>query len=1140
MRSKMKTASLREIKGSFGRYFAILAIIALGVGFFSGVRITTPAMIRNMDEFYSEHQLFDYRLVSTIGWDAKDVQMLAAQPDVRACEGAVSADLLCTEETGSKEFVIKAHSITENVNTLQLAQGRMPQKANECVLDAKMGGMKTNGSGSAAMIKVKSENDADTLDTLKYTEFTVVGYVHSPLYANFERGTTSLGTGSIDGFMYVMPEAFDTDYFTEIYVRFDQDEKIYSDEYKDYMEARKKTWEMLARTRADARFDSIYGEAYIEISDGKDELEEKREDGQKELDDARNELDDARKKLSDADKELSDAKKEIDDGDEKLKDSKKKLSDAKKEIDENEKKLADAKDEFDRAKETLDNTKRTLDETGERLNEAQQQIESARAQIDAAEAELLARENEFAVSERELAAAEQAFIEQYGQYLDILDRLPEEQRAAIIAARSQLEQSRAQLEAARTQLSSARTQFDAQRSEFNSQKAQYEIGREQYENGVAQYNKGLEEYQSRLEEYEKGVKELEKGKAEYEKALKEYSKGEKELDKGKKEYEDGLKEYSDGRADYEDGLKEYNDGEREFDEKIADAERKISEAEDELEELKAPETFVLGRGTNIGYACFENDSQIVAQVARVFPVFFILVAALVCMTTMSRMVEEQRTQIGVFKALGYSNGTIMGKLMFYSGSAAVIGAVLGYAVGTVLFPRVIWMTYQLMYIPLEMKYLFDVQLAVISGAVSLICSLGTTWVSCRYELSETAASLMRPKAPKAGKRVLLERIPFIWKRMKFLHKVSIRNIFRYKKRLFMMIVGISGCTALLLTGFGLKDSVAGFADVQYGEIFVTDADMTFTPKNGTIPEKLKTRVEENTREYKLIRECSFDLITEDATKAMTVIVPESFDGMDSFVKLRDAEGTPVSPPGAGQAIVSQSVEERYNVHKGDRIRLRDENMHEIEAVVSGVFENHVYNYVFLSAETFEEQSGDPPEFNGAFMNFEDGADGHKTAAVIAKSKSVKSITLYSELMDRMSKTMSSLNYVVLLVIVSAAGLAFIVLYNLTNINITERIREIATIKVLGFFRGETSAYVLRENIALTAFGTAVGLGLGILLHRFVMQQIVVDLVSFRVRILPLSYVYSIVLTFVFTFLVDLVMETKLERINMAESLKSVD
>ena len=909
MGSAVRKNALREIRGTFGRFFAIMAIIALGVGFFTGVRIVTPAMVNTVKEFLDENQFYDYRLLSSIGWVEEDVEDFKSRPEVRCAEGSYTLDILTA---GSREYVLRAHSLTDNINGIRLKEGRLPQNENECVIEN--GKFKIGGT-----ITLSEDNSDSVKNALKSDKFTIVGSADSSMYINFERGTTSVGNGEISAFVYLPKEAFDLDVYTEVYVRFAQDFEIYSDEYETFMEGRDKQWEDYCRERADLRFDRLYSEADDKLRDGRAELEKNRADGQEKLDKAKSDLD------------------------------------------------------------------------------------SGKAQLD----------------------------EQLAQLEQIKDIAPD----------------------------------------------QYSAGMEQYNAAYADYEKGLADYES-------------------------------------------------SKAD--------------FDKQIADAEAELKKGESDLNSLKKPDIYVLDRNTNIGYACFESDSEIVAQVARVFPIFFILVAALVCMTIMSRMVEEQRTQIGVFKALGYSEGTVMGKFIFYAGLAAIIGCVLGYSLGTYIFPKIIWKTYTLMYIQLPIGYLFDKQLALIALAVSLICSVGVTWFSCRVELSETAASLMRPKAPKAGKRVLLEYVTPVWKRLKFLQKVSIRNIFRYKKRLFMMILGIGGCTALLVTGFGLKDSIAGFAETQYSEIQVADASANLRNVGDVLPEELTNVLNENTEDYTLLYTGAWDLLYGKKVKSVTVNAADSFDNMEKYFDLHTVKGEKLIPPAEGEAIVSHSIAERYGIKKGSMMKLRDENMRELNVKVTGVFENHVYNVVFLGRETMEKQLGESVPVNYAFLNFKEGADTYKTTAALSKNGNITAVMVFADLKERLSKMMSSLDYIVLIVIVCAAGLAFIVLYSLTNINITERVREIATIKVLGFFRHETSSYVLRENLALTAFGTVVGLGVGILLHAFVMAQIRVDLVDFSVRILPKSFLFSTLLTFLFNFIVDLFMVLKLERINMAESLKSIE
>ena len=909
MGKAVRKNALREIRGTFGRFFAIMAIIALGVGFFTGVRITTPAMVNTVNRFLDENQFYDYRLLSALGWKEEDIADFRSRSDVRYAEGAYSLDIITA---GKNEYVMRLHSITENINGIKLVEGRMPQSSDECLIEA--------GKVSVGNRIYLSDDNSDTVkNALSHDMFNIVGSVDSSLYINFERGNSSVGNGEIRAFVYLPEDAFNLDVYTEAYVRFNQDHDIYSDEYDDYMDGREEQWEKIAQSRADLRFEEIYGEAEKKLDDGREELEKNRKDGREKLDEA---------------------KKGLDDG---------------------------------------------------------------KAQLD----------------------------EQLAQLEQIRDIMPE-----------------------------------------------------QYSSGMEQYNAAL--------------------------------------------------------ADYESGLSDYENSLAEFENQINDAEEELRNGENELAKLKKPDTYVLGRNTNIGYACFESDSDIVAQVARVFPVFFILVAALVCMTTMSRMVEEQRTQIGVLKALGYSEGTVMGKYMFYSGTAAVIGCVLGYGAGTYIFPKIIWKSYELMYLKLPIHYLFSEKLALIAILVSLVCSIGVTWFSCRIELAETAAALMRPKAPKAGKRVLLERVDFIWKRLKFLKKVSIRNIFRYKKRLFMMILGIGGCMALLLTGFGIKDSIAGFADTQYDEIQVADASAALRNVENEPPEDLLTVLNENTKNHTLLYTGAWDLLYGKRVKSVTINAVESFEDMDKYFVLRDMNGESIAPPVEGEAVVSHSIAERYGIEKGSTMRLRDENMRELNVKVTGIFENHVYNVVFMRKDTMETQLGEKLPLNYAFINFEEGADENLVSAEISKNSYIMQLLRFDVLKERLSKMMSSLDYIVLIVIICAAGLAFIVLYNLMNINITERVREIATIKVLGFFRRETSAYVLRENLALTAMGIAAGSVAGVFLHRFVMAQIKVDLVDFSVRILPVSFLYSVVLTFIFNFAVDLFMELKLERINMAESLKSIE
>ncbi len=901
MKSMMRRTTFREIRGSFGRYMAIFSIIALGVGFFAGLKVTRPIIVKIFENYTREQELFDYRALSTLGFEEEDVEAFRALPDVKAAEGALFSDVLYRHGEAEANLVASVHSITEDVNRLKLTVGRMPQAANECVVDAD----RFTEADIGTQILISEENKDETKDLLAYDSYTIVGVALSPTYTNFQRGSTSIGSGVINCFIYIPLDGFQADYYSEIYLTMNVEEALYSQEYDDYVAAHESAVEETLRIQTKRRQDAI---------------------------------------------------------------------------------RQDAQDEIDAAQEELDSESAA----------AWAELEKAKNDLDAAQAGL----TQIAQQETELAQAQQAV--------------------------------------------------------------------------------------------------------------------------------------DDGRAEYEKGLAEYEA-------QIADGQSKIDDAQEELDSMEDASYYLLDRGTNVGYVCFENDSNIVEEVAKVFPVFFFLVAVLVCMTTMNRMIEEQRTQIGVLKALGYSNAAIMGKYMVYSGSAAIAGCIFGFAVGTYVFPKVIWYTYGLMYSVSGTAYLFDMRLALISLVVSLLCSVGTTWMSCRIELGSVAAELIRPKAPKSGKRILLERIPFLWKHLKFLYKVSLRNIFRYKKRFFMMVFGISGCTALVIAGLGLHDSIVDVVDAQYGQIQIYDMNVTFKEPLGEEDQQQFNRdMQDTVADILYHMTTAADVSFEGKTKSVTVMIPKPGSELDGFLTLLDDKGRELPYPSEGEAVISQGIAKQLKITSGDTVTFMDDDMNQMEVTISGVCDNYVGNYLYLTADTYEKQTGDMPAYRGAWCHVQDGVDAHEAGTRVMEDDRVGSVSVTQDMVERVRSMLTSLNYIIALVIGCAAALAFIVLYNLTNINITERLREIATIKVLGFYPGETAAYVFRENLLLTAIGALVGLGLGKWLHGFIMHSINVDGVSFQTKILPVSYLAAVVLTFVFALIVNAFMYFKLQKIDMAESLKSIE
>lgn len=1050
--------TFREIRLSFGRFLAILAIVALGVGLFAGLKVTKEAMIQTGDTFFRDNSLFDFRLISSIGLEDEDIQSIKSLPFVQKIEGAYSTDAI-VERAGGTELVAKIMSYSDQINRVVLVDGRLPEKSDECLVDS--GWYSSDQIGEK--ITISDSNSDSTLDMLENRELTIVGRAQSVSYVNFERGSTSLGSGKISGFIIVLPEEFICDYYTEIYlVTTASKERIYSDAYKDMIDEQSDILDPILEERALIRYDRLYKDAEKEI-----------DDAQKKVDDADNDIIDARKKIADAEADLSDGKTEVTDNEAKITDAEADIAKAEKEIADNEKKIADGEKE----------------------------IADAEIKIADAEEQLRIATNDYYAASNEYAAAQKDFEDIKSQ----IDQLPPEM------------------------------QF-----EYAILLYIYQLKLDQAGNVMSQARSLLEENERKLVD---AKTELAEHKQELVDAKNTIANAKKDLADAKEKISDGKDELSDAKIKISDGEKELNDAKQELadgEKELEDAKIKLEDARHDLEDFKEPDTYVLSRNTNIGYACFENDSSIIEGIGNVFPIFFFLVAALVCMTTMNRMIEEQRTQVGVMKALGYSEISIMGKYLFYSGSGALFGCIVGFLIGSKAFPAVIWNAYGIMYTMKDILFVFDVKLAIISVAVSVLCSMGTTYLTLHRELNSQSADLIRPKAPANGKRVLLERIGFIWNRMKFTSKVSVRNAFRYKKRFFMMILGVGGCYGLLITGFGIKDSVADVCDCQFN--IIQNYGMTVSFKDNTA---LSDRAEfedlllnQNT-EYLYCSSKTVDVDANNKIKSATMLIFSDFDNSlpgSDFVNFMDEKDHPLNLPKKGEAIINAKMAKNLNVSVGDKITLRDPDLNEINVIVSGIMKNYVYNWAYIMPETYTEQLHKDIDYNTALVKSND----ESLAVELRNTDKVSSVSVSDELSIRINNMMESLNQVVLLVIACAATLAFIVMYNLTNINITERLREIATLKVLGFYPGETAIYVFRENIILTFLGIISGFFMGYALHRYVMFNINVEVVTFDTKILPASYIWSIILTFIFALIVDLALSVKIDRIKMAESLKSVE
>ena len=708
----------------------------------------------------------------------------------------------------------------------------------------------------------------------------------------------------------------------------------------------------------------------------------------------------------------------------------------------------------------------------------------------------------------------------------------EEYDALINAAVSALENSNI----ANVQLE--RIKVDAQ-SELDASYAEYESERDkaysELENAKAKLDSAKTELDSAKAQISDGERALAQGKASAAMAGADMLPAlQAQLDASEKELETAREEYQRGLERYQSSLAEYNEQKANAQTELENAKAELDDAQSDIDALEAPEIYVTTLDDNYGVKAYSQDAERINNIAKVFPIMFFIVAALVCLTTMTRMIDEQRTKIGTLSALGYGRGAIAAQYLAYSLSAALIGGIIGIAIGNTVIPFVIFNTYKILYSMPGIVLTVDIPKTAVAFATAFVLTAAVTLWAALDSLRACAAQLMRPAAPKSGKKVVLEHVGFLWKRMSFTSKVTCRNILRYKKRFFMTVLGIAGCCALLLTGFGLKDSISRMIPEQYGRI--QNFDMTVYLARDSA--EVRECINQNSDSRIFVQSTSSDAKSDTESLECYIFVPEEPSELCSFIDLHERKsGEKIEFPPDGCAVIAEKLSTRLDIGVGDTVSVKRGEGDYVQLTVSGITENYIYNYVYMSPKTYEQAFEKAPQYNEVLVK---SSDPETAGGLISENEDVASIMRASDMMTNFSNIFDSLNGVVLLLIVSACLLNFVVLYNLTNINIGERVREIATIKVLGFYPHETDAYIYRENIVLTLVGTALGLVLGRYLHGFVITTAEIDMIMFTRSISVQSFILSAVLTFVFSTLVNFFMHFKLKAISMTESLKSIE
>lgn len=1135
MRKNLRQSIIR----SFGRYIAIVAIIALGAGLFVGLLMTKADMVETGQRFMDKQKMFDLRMVSNYGWTEEYVTRFSQFDGVEEAEGLVYMDFIAMLGQTDVDSVFRLFAIPKSINQIALRGGRMPENERECLADGFFYGDEIIGQ----TLTISQTNDDDSLEALLYHTFTVVGYVATPLYMDMNRGTTSVGSGSLQNYFYVPAEAFDVDYYTEINLKLNTDAAIYTAQYNDYIDAYVDAIEQDAEQLSLERFLEVkaeaedeYAEGYQEYLDGVKEFEEGKAEAEQELRDALQELQDGEKELADTRQDLINAGREIQEGRDQIEVVRQQLIAAEAEY---EAGLQEANEAFAAAEKELNaqypTIKAAYDDAVANIGKVQGEADRVAAEINAEQvaANIAQISSQIAVKnaqieqvQAEIQKEEEAESPDYGKILSLSQSILElEAEVAGLELELQREKSiYSRYEMALAQVDAVTTMYQPVLQAM----ASWEAANQQL---ASQKQATMAELAAAKAQIDQGYREMWAGEIKLNDAYDQLMIGWSKFHEGEQELADGWIEYEEGKLEAE---QEIADAEAE----LKDAEIDLAEAREEIDDMDEPDLIILDRGSNVGYNNLDSSSDIVQGVSRVLPVFFLLVASLVCITTMTRMIDEERTQIGTLKALGYTNWEIISKYMIYSGSGAILGCGLGLLLGSTLFPQIIWDAYCIMlYITPNVALTVNWALCFAVTAVYTAVLLFVTWNCCRKVLREEPAELIRPKAPDSGKKILLEYLPF-WKKVSFLNKVTIRNIFRYRQRMAMMLIGIGGCTALLVTGFGLRDSIVNVVDYQFEEVTLYDLEVYFRDEVSA-QDKLTFEKELDGREeqYMFYHQSSVELEFADRMKEIYMISAD--EQLENFIDLH-YKGTKLALPGENEVVLSIGVAEVLGIDVGDSVVMRNADMQTMELEVSGLYENHVYNYSIVSPESIEQQWGSAPEQQMAFVKVRNPENIHAVSADLTDMNSVMNVGISLDTANMVKSMMDALDLVVIVIVFCAGLLAVIVLYNLTNININERIREIATIKVLGFNASETGAYVFKENLTLTVIGSALGLVLGKLLLLFVMEQIKIDMVWFKAMVEPVSYAWSFLLTLLSAIIVDFIFYFKLDKINMAEALKSVE
>ncbi|MBN9645477.1 FtsX-like permease family protein [Terrisporobacter glycolicus] len=1129
-----KKSIKREILSSKGRFISIMAIIFLGVAFYAGIKSCGPDLKESINEYFAKQNLMDSKIVSTLGLKENDLKLLKNNDKILDYYASHSVDVNLSNTNHVVKFMDYDESSSEKMNTPVVTKGRLPQRSGEIAIDVNALKIDKNLKiGDKYVIK----SDKDTESYFKKKTFKIVGFVQSPMYIdNMSRGTTTVGKGSIDYFTLINSSDFSMDAYSEIYVKFKNTENFgaYDDFYKDIMEENNKYLENLYSHRGVERIEEI-----------KSQAQDKFDKAYKEIEKNENKLKNADKKIDNGKMQLLHGKAEYE----------KALVKYQKEIKDNEKLLKHSESELKKGQRELDKKKETL-------TQGEEQLESGKTQLNQSKQVFL---NQGIDPTKDTKEYENQ-ISDLNTLISTYDGLSKDIKESTKNLNENNEIPRGKIQYWKMIISNPNLGLNKlsdlvnilEKDPSNISLALRLSQSIESASKSASENKskletllsGITQYQAGVKTYKKEKAKITEGKALLNQAQSKLDKGKEDLVKGKNSLEEGKKQGQEklNKAQKEilNSEKKLLDGEKEIKankEKLVEVREEIDNQREKINKLDDSKYYFFNRNDNPGYSTYKGSIDSLDKIASVFPVFFFLVAALICLTTMTRMVEENRIEIGTLKALGYRDLEIARKYIVYAFIASIAGVIVGILVGSSALPLIVNIAYSSSFTLPKVIINFYPSYIMQSVIASLLCTVGASVIVLKEELKDNPSNLMRTKAPKLGKKILLERIKPIWRRLNFNQKVTFRNLFRYKRRMFMTVFGISGCMAMLVAGISLEKSNSSLSDLQFGKLIKYDAMVVFddnsTKKEDKEYDKCLSNLENYEDDLNLYQESVTFIKVNMSKQSAMMYVPENTDKLNGFILLNDrSSGTEYKLSNNG-AIINEKLAKLLNVSIGDYIKLTDSNNNDRKIKVENIIENYTGHYIYLSPSYYKNIFKKDVSYNAQLLKFNSKTyDENELLSKLMYSRKVVNVTLASK-MKGMSES-ADLGLVMIVIIVASGSLAFVVLYNLININVSERIREISTIKVLGFYDNEVDMYIFRENIILTVLGILAGSVLGKLLYVFLVSTAEMDNMMMIPTVDISSYIISGVITMFFALLVMLMMHKKLKNINMIDALKSVE